>query len=186
MRGIEWQISPSALLIFALMYFFDGSGIFAMLLPAVLAHEAGHAVLLRCTGMEIRRVTIGIFGLEMDYSGSLRGLRGAAAIAAGPVFGLVYAALSMFSGSEFWRLSGSVSIALSAFNLMPVMPLDGGRLLMLATGERALAISRVISLALVGLGCALWISRGWFSLFAMGVWLAWYNYKIKNLWSAKP
>ena len=176
MGGIEWHISPGALLVFALLYFFDEDGLYAALLPAVAVHEAGHWLFLRLGGLRLRRMSLGFFGMEMDYRGSLGGAMGALAIVAGPVFGLAYSAL-VFSENEYLRLSGGISLALSIFNLLPVLPLDGGRLVALATGERAEAISRGISLALAAIGAYLWLTQGWFSVFAMGAWLAWWNHR---------
>ncbi len=167
---------------FALLYFFDESGLVALILPAVIVHELGHFLVLRGEGLRLRRISLGVFGLEMDYWGELCGVGGAAAIAAGPLFGIFYAALCLFLPFEFCRLSGEVSLFLSLFNLLPVMPLDGGRLLELYVGERAIMISRVISLGLAAVGLFLWIYRGWFSLFAMGTWLAWANLNNKTDW----
>ena len=64
------DISAGALLIFALAYFFDGSGLFAALLPAAAAHEAGHIAVLLACGARIRRLRLDIFGLRLDYAGS--------------------------------------------------------------------------------------------------------------------
>ncbi len=178
MKDAKFEISPGAVLLFALVYFFDGSGIFALLLPAVLVHEAGHLMFLRLGGARLHRLSFGLFGLEMDYIGCLDGLYSAVAIAAGPFLGLVYGTICLLSKSEFWRLSGGLSVMLSAFNLLPVLPLDGGRLLMIAARERGESISRGISVCLSAAGFSLWLSRGWFSLFAMGLWLAWCNFKI--------
>ena len=65
------DISPAALLIFALLWFFDGDGIYAAALPAVAVHEAGHALFLRLAGLKIRRLSFGLAGLEMDFCGRL-------------------------------------------------------------------------------------------------------------------
>lgn len=176
MTALEWNISPWALLVFALLWFFDGSGLCAALIPAVAVHEAGHAIFLRLGGLRLRRISLGLFGFEMDYTGVLKGFRGAAAIAAGPLFGLGYTYLASF-GDGFWQLSGGVSLALSIFNLLPVLPLDGGRLMALAAGERWELISRGMSLVLAAAGAWFWISKGWFSLCIMGLWLAWWNHK---------
>lgn len=176
MRHIEFDISPAALLLYALLWFFDTDGIFAAALPAVAVHEAGHALFLRLGGLRVRSLRLGLAGLEMDYLGELHGGAGLFAIAAGPVFGLVYGGF-IFSDQEYLRLSGGISLALSAFNLLPVLPLDGGRLLAMAAGERAEVISRGISLALMAVGLWLWLVRGLFSLFVMGAWLTWHNFK---------
>ena len=175
MKNVELYISPTALLVFALLWFFDGSGLYAAAVPAAAVHELGHAMFLWLGGLRLRSLKLGLFGLEMDYWGRLDGLTGAMVIGAGPAFGLLYAALCLGAEGEYWRLSGGVSLLLSVFNLLPVLPLDGGRLLALAAGERAEGISRVISLAIAALGLWLWLDRGWFSLFAMGAWLGWWN-----------
>ena len=168
------DISPAALLIFALLWFFDGDGIYAAALPAVVVHEAGHALFLRLAGLKIRRLSFGLAGFEMDYCGRLHGAQGALAIGAGPLFGLLYGCLA-FSDNAYLSLSGGISLALSFFNLLPVLPLDGGRLLELAAGERGRDISRGISLFLAAGGFWLLLTNGWISLFAMALWLAWWN-----------
>lgn len=179
MWGIEFSVSPCALLFFALLYFFDESGFYAAALPAAAVHELGHLLALKAAGFAPRRISLGPAGLEMDYCGRLEGLGGAFSIAAGPLFGLVYGLL-IFSPWEYARFSGGISIALSAFNLLPVLPLDGGRLLELAVGERGRAASRAISLLLAAVGLWLWADGGVFAPFAMGLWLAWHNIKTRE------
>lgn len=180
MRNIQSRAEPAALLILALVYFFDGSGLFAALLPAVLVHELGHCLLLWLGGMRIRRFTLGCFGLEIDYIGVLRGMTGACAVLAGPLFGFVYALALSAAKTEFWRVSAAASFLLSAFNLLPLLPLDGGRLLLLAAGERAKRISQGMSLVFALVGLAAWLLRGWFSAFAVFLYLAVYNHKAKE------
>ena len=179
MKGFEFSVSPCALLFFALLYFFDDSGFYAALLPAAAVHELGHLLALKTVGLSPRRLSLGPVGMELDYRGELAGLRGAFSIAAGPFFGLVYGLL-VFSPWEYTRFSGGISIALSIFNLLPVLPLDGGRLLELALGERGRAVSRTVSLLLAAGGLWLWVGRGMFSAFAMGLWLAWHNIKTRE------
>ena len=175
---MTFDIRPGALLFYSLLWFFDSSGLWSAFLAAAAVHEAGHLLFLRAAGVRPRCLRLGIAGLELDYRGELRGRAGAAAIAAGPIFGLAYGMLA-FSESDFFALSGGVSIALSLFNLLPLLPLDGGRLLELSTGERGRGISRVMSIIFAAVGLWLWLSRGWISVFAMGLWLLWWNYKNK-------
>ena len=99
MRDIKFDISPVALLVLAILYFFDTSGLYAAALPAVAVHEMGHVLFLRLGGRRLSRLSLGLFGLEMDYTGQLRGLMGALAIAAGPAFGLIFGLL-IFTPSE--------------------------------------------------------------------------------------
>ena len=44
MKRVDWNINAGAILLYALMYFFDDIGLTAALIPAVLLHELGHAV----------------------------------------------------------------------------------------------------------------------------------------------
>ena len=92
-------------------------------LAAAAVHEAGHFLFLCAAGLKPSCLRLGLAGLEMDYRGELSGAAGAAAIAAGPLFGLGYGAFA-FSGQPFLALSGGISLALSIFNLLPVLPLE--------------------------------------------------------------
>jgi len=175
MRRPFVYISPAAAVLFSLLYFFDTEGVFAMLLPAVLAHETGHALAIWLGGGRIKALRLGIAGFKMSHSLPLEGLRGAAALGAGPLFGFVYGFVCSMLPFEFFNLSGGLSIALSLFNLLPVLPLDGGRLVCIALGERGEKFSRGISFALLMLGGSLWLLKGWISVFAMSIWLFWYN-----------
>lgn len=177
MNKLKWEISPAALLLYALVWFFDTGGLVAAAVPAVLAHELGHALFLRLAGCKLRQVSLGLFGLEMDYTGLLGGVRGAMAILAGPLFGLAYALLLALFPGEYCRLSSAVSLALSVFNLLPILPLDGGRLLCLAAGERGERLSLLASLALAVMCISLCLPRGYFSLLALSLWLLISNLK---------
>lgn len=177
MKDFELDIKPAALLAFAFIYFFDERGFVALVLPAVLLHELGHFLAMKMGGLQLRRLRLGLFGPELDYWGSLTGAWGAAALAAGPLAGLIYFAVCMLLPYEYCRLSGEMSLALSVFNLIPVLPLDGGRLAQLAIGEAFCKISRVISFGIAAAAFALWISSGWLSLFAIALWLVWFNNK---------
>lgn len=177
MRNVQWCISPGALLMLALAYFFDNSGLLSAIVPAVVVHELGHCLMLWLAGMRIRRFTLGLFGLEIDYLGAIHGLAGACAVLAGPLAGLIYALALSGAESEFWRISAAASFLLSGFNLLPVLPLDGGRLLLLAAGGRAERVSLLASLALAVLCISLCLPRGYFSLFILSLWLVMYNLK---------
>ncbi len=176
----EIKAEPLALLFLSLLWFFDGEGLFAALVPAAAVHELGHLLLLRRAGLALRRINLGLFGLEMDYRGVLHGTWGALALLAGPLFGLAYALLSSLLPGRFWALSGGVSLALSLVNLLPVLPLDGGRLLILALPEKGRGVSRVFSLCIAVLGAVLSLRLHTLPPLAMGLWLLWNNIRNQN------
>ena len=177
MREKDFAVSAAAFLALAVLYFFDDELLIPALIPAVIAHEAGHALFLRIGGARVRRMALDMKGLRMDYSGDISRMSEAAAILAGPFMGLLYAAVSARLGQllerDFLLFSSGLSLALSLFNLIPARPLDGGRFLALLTGEgkplRALELCAALGLMSAGLW-ALW--RGYGSgLCVSGAWL---------------
>ena len=178
MKNVEWNVSAGAVLLFALMYFFDGSGLLSAAAPAICVHEAGHLLPLYLTGHPLRRVSVSLFGLEIDYSGRLQGKTALLCIGGGPLAGLIYAFAACALGGEFRRMSGAVSFVLTAFNLLPILPLDGGRLVAAVTDTVfAGKLSRVAAL-LLALGGA-WIALRFhaLSLLVMGAWLTVCNFR---------
>ena len=96
-------------------------------------------------------------GLCIEYGGLCAPLGHAVSALAGPVAGLAYAfAASSFArrgGNEVLTLSAGVSMLLSLFNLLPILPLDGGRVFSviaseLLGGRRGDALTKAVSLAL--------------------------------------
>lgn len=172
MRRVKWDISAGAVLLFALMYFFDGSGIVSAAVPAVLLHELGHVLFLRLQGKRLTRVRVSLSGLTLDYAGSLHGADALLCCGAGPLFGLAYAAAALSVQGRFFQLSGTVSLLLSLFNLLPVLPLDGGRIVAALAGPRAARrLSRAMAVLLLAVGAVLMAYCGAYSLLLAGAWL---------------
>jgi Zn-dependent protease len=99
----------------------------------LLVHEMGHVVQLRREGIEASApVFIPFFGAAV-WSKSLgdNALAEARVGLAGPVLGSLGAALCIpiaeATGSDFWRALAFTGFFLNLFNLLPVVPLDGGR-----------------------------------------------------------
>lgn len=172
MAGMKLDVSAGALLVFALAYFFDGSGLFASLLPAAAVHEAGHIAVLLLCGARIRRLRLDIFGLRLDYSGSPGRSALLCAALAGPIAGLLYAFPAMRAAGKTMRLSGAISLLLSLFNLLPALPLDGGRALSLLCGAQTVRRCSLCT-ALLLMAAGLWalFEYGSLSLLVTGGWL---------------
>ena len=178
MKNVEWNVSAGAILLFALMYFFDGSGLVSAAVPAVFAHELGHLIFLRLRGHPLRSVRVGVFGLEINYAGRLEGASALLCIGGGPLGGLVYALAACSLGGDFWRMSGAVSFLLTAFNLLPILPLDGGRLVAAVTDKGfAAKLSRLAALLLTIVGALLALRFHSLSLLIMGAWLTVCNFR---------
>lgn len=131
------------------------------LLAAMLAamiHEACHALAVRCCGGTVWALEIGVGGARMDTSPLERGQEALCALA-GPAGSLALLAL----GCRFPRLA-ICGLCQGAFNLLPLFPLDGGRVLRCLTPKWCGAVERgfAIAMAVVAAVGALWWGTGGF------------------------
>ena len=106
---------------------------------SILLHELGHAVRAQREGMEITGITLWLFGGVAKFRGMFPSAGAEFRIAiAGPlvslVLGLVFVgAAVVITGAEVvdavaaWL--GYINLSLLVFNLLPALPLDGGRVL---------------------------------------------------------
>jgi Zn-dependent protease/CBS domain-containing protein len=106
---------------------------------SILLHELGHALEARREGMEIEGITLWLFGGVAQFKGMFPSAGAEFRIAiAGPlvslVLGIGFLAISFFvrgetavDGVAFWL--GAINMSLLLFNLLPALPLDGGRVL---------------------------------------------------------
>ena len=155
---------------------------------SLLLHELGHAFQARREQMEIEDITLWLFGGVARFKGMFETAGAELRIAiAGPLvslaLGLAFAlaaGLTHFSqpidGVAAWL--GYVNLLLLAFNLLPALPLDGGRVLRAALwqarGDFAWAtataadVGRGCGLLMILGGTLLFVSEGTFS----GVWFA--------------
>ncbi|WP_156755991.1 site-2 protease family protein [Actinokineospora pegani] len=113
---------------------------FAVLLGvSVLAHELGHCVVALRLGLPVRRVRLFLLGGLSEIARTPRrpGHEGVVA-AAGPAVSIALAAvcgaalLVMPPGGAVWLLvveCAFANVAVGVFNLLPGLPLDGGRML---------------------------------------------------------
>ena len=140
----RFHISAGAVLAAALLFFFmDTATLWTIALP-VAAHELGHVIALRLLGLRIRGFRAELKGLCIDYCGFCGTAGHLFAAAAGPVDGLLYAFAASYWAKLFQNdtaaLSAGISLLLSLFNLLPVLPLDGGRIFFLAVDAVSLLI----------------------------------------------
>jgi Zn-dependent protease len=149
----------------------------------ILAHELSHAVVARRRGVPVRGITLFMFGGVAEIGGEAQRPGDEFAIAlVGPVTSILLAGL-FAAASVLATRAGSVpvegvttvlavsNLVVAAFNLIPGLPLDGGRLLRAgiwrATGSyrRATRMASiggaVVSLLLTGVGVFLVVTGTW-------------------------
>lgn len=155
---------------------------------SILLHELGHALQARRDGMEIQGITLWLFGGVAAFTGGFPSagaeLRIAAAgpavsaALAGAFLGLWYVPgmPEVAAGVLGWL--GIINLVLLVFNLIPALPLDGGRMLRAivwrAKGDFRAAtracsvVAQGIAVVLISLGIALVVVTGALG----GLWLA--------------
>ncbi len=123
-----------------------------LLALSILLHELGHSAVALAMGIPIRRITLFLFGgiaeitREPDTAAKEYLVSIAGPLVSLTLGGLGLAALELTSGPEAAVLCGYVAfinLLLGFFNLLPGLPLDGGRILRAAVwqvrGDRLVA-----------------------------------------------
>jgi Zn-dependent protease/CBS domain-containing protein len=215
--GIHW----SWLVVFVLIVWSLASGVFpsqndglsdstylAMAIAAallffasVLLHELGHAFQARRDGMEIEGITLWLFGGVAQFKGMFPSAGAEFRIAiAGPLvslgLGVAFVAIAVLTktaeavdGVAAWL--GYINLMLLVFNLLPALPLDGGRVLRSALwGARddfrwatrvAANIGRGFGFLFIAGGIAFFVFANSFS----GAWLAFIGWFLLGAASAE-
>ncbi|MEU6131447.1 site-2 protease family protein [Saccharopolyspora sp. NPDC047091] len=154
---------------------FLAAGCTVLLAASVLLHELGHCVVAMRLGLPVRRIRLFLLGgvSEISREPAAPAQEGLVA-AAGPAVSVLLAAGSglgwyaMEPGGAIWLLVAQTcvaNIAVAVFNLLPGLPLDGGRmlrsLLWAVTGRRQLGTTAgVVGAGLVAAGLLVWALLG--------------------------
>ena len=155
---------------------------------SLLLHELGHALRAKREGVEIEGINLWLFGGVAQFKGSFPSAGAEFRIAiAGPLvslaLGTLFVLVAAFAGLPnaidgvvAWL--GFTNLILLAFNLLPALPLDGGRVLRSALWHLrgdlqwatwvASGVGRGFGFLFIGLGLFMLIVEGAFS----GAWLA--------------
>lgn len=147
----------------------DRSGSVLPILCAMVVHELAHVVMMLACGGQVRRLTLRFADLQIAASG-LGYRQELLAALAGPLVNLICGAAFCMQRPSF----AAYSLMLGIYNLLPVWPLDGGRLLRtllrMRWGAAGVNASQTLGL-LFGLGLlggAVFAARRWDA----GVWPA--------------
>lgn len=163
------DLTPGFPAFLAAVWYFDSCGIFWPFLAAMTVHELAHAAVLLLLGGGIESVRLSFAQVELR-TGLLSDRTELWSTAAGP-------GINLLCGWLFRRWMpafAAVSLLLALFNLLPVWPLDGGRLLRtllrMRWGAAGVDASQTLGL-LFGLGLlagAVFAARRWDA----GIWPA--------------
>jgi Zn-dependent protease len=178
MFGFPIEINLSFLMLLGLVFVAFGgvAGVVIVCLAfaSVLLHELGHALVARRLGVRVSGIELGFFGGAAKMVDLPRTSNHEIAIAAaGPAVSLVLAGLGLGLGAvtHFPLVAwlGWTNLIIALFNLIPALPMDGGRILRAALARRmsffrATEISvKVARVAAVGFAL-FGLAYGWYQL----------------------
>jgi Zn-dependent protease len=139
---------------------------------SILVHELGHALTAKAFGKRVE-IVLQAFGGYASYSGGapLDRTRTFLITAAGPALqivlgGLVYLFAQSLPGMSpqatyFVTVLYGISFIWALLNLLPVLPLDGGRLLQTILGPSRIKLTLLISIAVaIGVGVLYFMMSG--------------------------
>ncbi|MBA3464647.1 MAG: site-2 protease family protein [Deltaproteobacteria bacterium] len=171
--GFPIEINASFLVLLGVVFLAFGglSGVIIVSLAfgSVLLHELGHALVARKLRVHVTGIELGFLGGAAKMEGMPRNPNQEIAIAAaGPAVSLALAALGLGLGAltqvHIISVIGWINLALAVFNLIPALPMDGGRILRAALAKklrfvRATEISVHVSRA-VAIAFGVWALAG--------------------------
>ncbi|MHB1987221.1 MAG: site-2 protease family protein [Acidimicrobiales bacterium] len=147
-----------------------------VLFASVTAHELSHSIVARRLGLEVRDIVLLPIGgvseiVGMEISPAVESRVAIAGPLASVLLGVLFLLIALATGASLWppALStgswltriGWLNLALAAFNLLPALPMDGGRVfrsLLARSGNRvratrtAAAVAGAFGVAMVAYG----------------------------------
>ena len=187
---VTWSLAESVLPEFAegrsdTQYWLTAAIMAIAFFSALIAHEMGHAVVAVREGVEVKGITLWLFGGVAQLGSEPETPKAAFRVAvAGPLVSAALGVLGLVIAIAFDGLAqvailwfSLMNIALLVFNLLPAFPLDGGRIYQAwqwhRTGDAAAATAQaatvglVVGAVLVGLG----FLQAFFGQYVGGIWL---------------
>jgi len=169
--GFPVEINLSFLLLLAVVFVafggFSGLLIVGLTFGSVVLHELGHALVARRLGVHVSGIELSFFGGAAKMVQMPRSANHEIEIAAaGPAVSLMLAGAGLGLGvalhSPLFALIGWINLVLAGFNLIPALPMDGGRILralltrkldFVRATDVAVQVARVVAVgfAIVGL-----------------------------------
>ena len=174
------EISSGFLLLLGALFWLDkGVGLLPWGLAACIVHELGHVAVATALGGRMERLSLTAVGAELKigYDIPLTYSRDSLVALAGPLANLLAGVLAL---ALRWELAAALTFAVGIFNLLPILPLDGGRIVygLLANrldpdwAERLMtALSGCLVGLLVGVGAVAAVQFANVTLLLTALWL---------------
>ena len=192
------RIKISSLLIPLLFYITDNFKMFILIFCAALIHEVAHIIFIKICGNTIEKVEVLAIGLNIVQKGCLGFKQDIIIALSGPLINLFIFFLSYYLWFNFFPIEElsyfcGVNFLLFLINILPVLPLDGGRALyafLLLKYDIIFAqnlffwLSIIVSISLFIIGCVIFIhTRYNLSLIIISLFLVFNVTQYNNLYN---
>ena len=124
--GVKIKIEYSFLLLISFLLAFGAKDVLYVLLFASL-HETGHLLLLYAVGGKAEKITLSYYGIGLIHKSRLGKMREIIFLCGGCAVNLLFSLLNV---------KREINLPLFLMNILPIYPLDGGRILKLIFGFR--------------------------------------------------
>ena len=127
----KFSIEPEFILLLSVAILIFGDAMTCVLLIAALIHEAGHLMAIWVAGGHITAVRLTGAGAEISYASKGGNWTEVLCASGGPLTGIgaCFLLLRMFPECSIFDTLFSVGLCVNLWNLLPMYPLDGGRIL---------------------------------------------------------
>lgn len=130
----KFKIGASLFLLFGICFLCHKFLLLINYLLALILHELAHIFVATKRGYKVKYVCLSMFGLAVELDAEIDNKDAFAINLAGPLFNLILSVLCLACYSIFPNSFGALNnfctcnLVLSFFNLLPVYPLDGGKI----------------------------------------------------------
>lgn len=169
MAKLKFSFSPIFIVFGFVVIYFGWVVQFFTYLIVMLLHEMSHYVVARCFGYRLNKIIFMPYGAGLSGDSNIFKPSHEVVIAlAGPLLNLVLVLVSV----AFWwiypisfaytQLFVTANLVLGIFNLLPIFPLDGGRVLVALFANKvsklkAYKVIKIVGLCFAGLFCLLFV-----------------------------
>lgn len=169
MREKAFSFDPGAALLLGLLFFTLRWRELIALLTAAAVHEAGHLASLKLLHVPIYGFSFSVSGPVLRCGDAQSRVGEAVAALSGPLAGVVL----WITLKTVWPMCAELSLFLSLLNLLPILPLDGGRAISALIQNKPMirALRFAVQTAVILLGLYSVREGHGLGLVVFGVWL---------------
>ena len=127
------EINLKIILVLIFLFMFDNINTYLIFLFFILIHEFAHLLVGISIGGIPKKMIISVFGVSIEFYsyGKNKAINKLLFFSIGPLINLIIGILcyKVMEESDLKSLIVSTNMAIGIFNLLPILPLDGGKIL---------------------------------------------------------